>query len=80
MPTGIILSIASPFKPGTSMKVVVNESFDEVMNKCSPVSAPTSSLEHRQNLFYTTLNGRGIMIPPGLISFVEEDPDWDDFD
>lgn len=72
MPTRITLGIEGHSSDG-STKIVVKESFDEVMEKFWPLQTPGSTLQGRENNIFTTMDEKRIMIKTPAILLVEED-------
>lgn len=76
MATKIFLAVAREDGNG-SMTVIVTEDFDTVINRIFPATNPSSALEARQNQLFRTVDGRQLMVHPGNVFLLEEDPEED---
>ena len=59
-------------EPGTCQGIVVEESYDQVLNKIIPVHPPTNPLEAQDKVTYHDENGNRIMIQPAVIVSAQE--------
>jgi hypothetical protein len=68
--TALTMAVQDP--AGTSSwRVLVQETFEEVLEHVSPLTPPSSSLEARTRLTYTAPDGRPLMIRPDTVVHVE---------
>jgi hypothetical protein len=79
MTTKLVIPITPEDTEGMRSKAFfVQESYDEAIEKIHPLQPAASSLEHRQQLQWRLTDGRRVLIQPGSIAWVEEDPETDD--
>jgi len=80
MATRLVLNMQGPEDEG-GHQFIVNDSFDEVIEKIMPVAHPTqSALDERQRCLYTGTDGRRIFCPPHYAAFAESDYDDEEDD
>lgn len=72
MATKLTLVVAGDI-PGASAKVLVEESFDDVLDKAYPTMPAQTSIEERGRRVFNKSDGSGrVLIPSGNIAWVEE--------
>lgn len=71
MKAALTLAIQDP-ETGHSMRLELDDDFDTVFDRVSPLQQPSSNLEHRAKMLHTLADGRRIAIQPQLIAIVEE--------
>jgi uncharacterized protein YlzI (FlbEa/FlbD family) len=54
---------------------VVQEDFDEVIDRIYPINAPSSAIESRGSMIYTLEEGRRLLISPNAVQSIEENPE-----
>lgn len=72
MTTRLTTHISGPNEHGVSWQIDVVEDWDTIFNRVFPITPPASSLEHRENMWYTKVDGGRIAIVPGNIYCFEE--------
>lgn len=75
MATKITLGIEGSTKEGATT-ILVQESFDEALEKFWPLTTSGSSLESRTNNIFLKANGKRVLIKTPSIILIEED--WDE--
>lgn len=70
--TRIIMQYYSPDDAGHVHTFIVQEDFDTVLNKISPLSAPSSTVEGRGNCVFTQESGDRVFVLPQHVFGIEE--------
>lgn len=74
MPTRITMGMDAISRNG-SRTVIVQESFDTVIEKFWPINPAGSNLEARSNNMFTSMDGKRIFLKTPSIIMIEEDVD-----